>query len=277
MTWLNDLEDLGTKGINKAKRMYALENPSDINAVGSIAIPIKGTIPGRYAQQYILNTGSINNVGYRNRGDLSYGHENSIAALFNPLKPYAGNEKAKSFIGIRNGKLVVGNKSTFKDGDLISPTVANTITSVANYTAKRNNDNPDYYVPVVNMFGGGTGSLNILAGTKPGEGMDKYGDISGGGVLLEANGQTEIAYGSTNHVIDAINKFKKNAKSDTVKVYSLDNGSYSNALQKDGLISPEDLRAYDNLNNGGGNFLYARKDNGGKKSFANVIKAGANK
>jgi hypothetical protein len=120
-------------------------------------------------------------------------------------------------------------------------------------------------VPVLNVIQNGKtvkGSLNILT-DKGSKTANTYGNITGGRVILEAGNERRLVSGSINDIEKQFNDMKKRHGVKTVRMYTLDNGSYNRGLRtKNRILSASDLQAYDNQNNGGGNFMYLLANKG---------------
>lgn len=120
------------------------------------------------------------------------------------------------------------------------------------------------YVPVINVKENGKtkrGALNILANQnrKIAPDANKYNLISGGSVILQANDEVRIVSGSINDIKKQFYDMKQRHKTSTVKIYTLDAGTYNTGLRTfDKNITTQDQIEYDNQNNGGGNGLYLK-------------------
>jgi len=229
-------------------------------------------------QYYLPEVIDLNNVtlGARNRGDFTdVKSKAGVVTAFENFDPYEKYAKKDlpvdaSFVGIdANGKIKVGGIKDFGPGDQMSKVFMNRVKDFNREPDgsikfnKRNKDNPNFYVPEIVTVGPDgkekIGSLNLL--TKRGAfDANTYGDITGGRVILRAGGETKLVSGS---VADIDKAFKKMRDSyGTVDVYALDNGTFNKAIRsKSGVISEDELRAYDSQNKRGGNFLYLKDEN----------------
>ena len=88
---------------------------------------------------------------------------------------------------------------------------------------------------------------------------DKFGNVTGGGCLLQCGSEMRIVRGSINHVVHEIEIMQKNHKNKPVRYFQLDNGSYNRALRtKNKTITAADQEDYDAQNTaraGGGHFM----------------------
>ena len=258
----------------KAERL-SLESIGDIRDSKYNIIPdnIEGKDSIFYGRQYIVPENiDLNNtsLGVRNRGD--YKPINSSAGIvtaFSEFKPANNYKNSKdTYLGVDNtGHFKVGKITDFSDNDLVSKTFENEITGFAKdkqgnqiYKNDKSHGNASRSVPVVNVLHNGRiiqGSLNLL--TDKNNKGDTYGNVTGGRLIVKAGNETRLISGSINDIEKQIEDIKKRHKSKSVKVYTLDNGSYNRGLRtKDGIMTTEDLKSYDNQNTSGGNFLYIK-------------------
>lgn len=230
-----------------------------------------GTDTIYYNRQYIVPESiDLNNatLGTRNRGDYTpLNTEGGIITAFDSFRPAKSLKNSKgTYMGVdKNGHFKTGNINDFDPDDLVTRTYENELVSFAkdaNGKQKYKNDaahgNRSRSVPVVNMIVDGKpkeGSLNIL--TDINQKGNTYGNITGGRLVVKAGNEYRLISGSIETLENQIENIKKRHKISSVKVYTLDNGSYNRGLRtKDRILTASDLRSYDNQNNGGGNFMY---------------------
>jgi N-acetyl-anhydromuramyl-L-alanine amidase AmpD len=120
-----------------------------------------------------------------------------------------------------------------------------------------NKDNPNSYVPLVNVIGDDgkktVGTLNLLV--KSPKELGTFGQITGGRLVFKQGDKQILVSGS---VKDIKSQFDKLSKNGPVEVFTLDNGSYSRGLRTyDKQLSAEQLKNYDRQNVSGGHFLYS--------------------
>lgn len=291
-TFIDDIiegvTDLWQKGTNYISRQYEkIVGDSDSASVLQMPAESKlnsnyGIMPKSYTgdtisvdkNKYIIPESiNLNDVrlGVRNRGSREpLITEGAIITNFNPYTPYEKidkNNKTATYMGIdASGKFKVGTIDSFTKGDVLTRTYVNDVESFAKDTKGNQiwkNDaahgNKSRNVPVLNVIQNGKtikGSLNILT-DKGSKNSNTYGNITGGRVILEAGDERRLVSGSINDIEKQFNDIKKRHGVKTVRMYTLDNGSYNRGLRtKNRVLSASDLKAYDNQNNGGGNFMY---------------------
>lgn len=297
-TFIDDIiegvTDLWQKGTNYISRQYEkIVGDSDSASVLQMPTESKlnsnyGIMPKSYTgdtifvdkNKYIIPESiNLNDVrlGVRNRGSREpLTTEGAIVTNFHPYTPYEKidkNNKTATYMGIdASGKFKVGTIDSFAKGDMLTRTYANDVESFAK-DAKGNqiwkNDaahgNKSRNVPVLNIIQNGKtikGSLNILT-DKGSKNSNTYGNITGGRVILEAGNEKRLVSGSIDDIEKQFNDIKKRHGVKTVRMYTLDNGSYNRGLRtKNRVLSASDLQAYDNQNNGGGNFMYLLDNKG---------------
>lgn len=283
----NTLGDYTEKGINWITRQFnkvfgdndklSTLQPKIPNLLNSNYQLIPESYTGKdtvtYGRQYIVPESiDLNNItlGVRNRGDYTQlNTEGGIITSFNSFKPAKTYKGAKgTYMGVdANGKFKVGTIDKFNENDLVSRTFENELVSFVKddkgnqiYKNDAVHGNKSRSVPVVNMIVDGKvkqGSLNILT-DKDNKG-DTYGNITGGRLIVKAGNEYRLISGSIDTLEKQINDIKKRHNVKTVSVYTLDNGSYNRGLRtKDKVLTPQDLRSYDNQNSGGGNFMYIK-------------------
>lgn len=297
-TFIDDIiegvTDLWQKGTNYISRQYE-KIVGDSDSASTLQMPSEsklnsnyGIMPKSYTgdtisvdkNKYIIPESiNLNDVrlGVRNRGSREpLTTEGAIITNFNPYTPYEKidkNNKTATYMGIdASGKFKVGTIDSFSKGDMLTRTYANDVESFAK-DAKGNqiwkNDavhgNKSRNVPVLNVIQNGKhvkGSLNILT-DKGSKTSNTYGNITGGRVILEAGNERRLVSGSIDDIEKQFNDIKKRHGVKTVRMYTLDNGSYNRGLRtKNRVLSTSDLQAYDNQNSGGGNFMYLLDNKG---------------
>lgn len=297
-TFIDDIiegvTDLWQKGTNYISRQYE-KAVGDSDSASVLQMPAEsklnsnyGIMPKSYTgdtisvdkNKYIIPESiNLNDVrlGVRNRGSREpLTTEGAIVTNFHPYTPYEKidkNNKTATYMGIdASGKFKVGTIDSFTKGDMLTRTYANDVESFAK-DAKGNqiwkNDaahgNKSRNVPVLNVIQNGKtikGSLNILT-DKGSKNSNTYGNITGGRVILEAGDERRLVSGSIDDIEKQFNDIKKRHGVKTVRMYTLDNGSYNRGLRtKNRVLSASDLQAYDNQNNGGGNFMYLLDNKG---------------
>lgn len=291
-TFIDDIiegvTDLWQKGTNYISRQYE-KAVGDSDLASTLQMPAEsklnsnyGIMPKSYTgdtisvdkNKYIIPESiNLNDVrlGVRNRGSREpLTTEGAIITNFHPYTSYEKIDKTNktaTYMGIdTSGKFKVGTIDNFTKGDMLTRTYANDVESFAK-DAKGNqiwkNDaahgNKSRNVPVLNVIQNGKtvkGSLNILT-DKGSKNSNTYGNITGGRVILEAGNERRLVSGSINDIEKQFNDIKKRHGVKTVRMYTLDNGSYNRGLRtKNRVLSASDLQSYDNQNNGGGNFMY---------------------
>lgn len=284
----DNVVDLYQKGSNYIERQYE-KVLGDDDTASNLKLPINTTMNSNYGIMPESYTGDTINIdknkyiipesinlndiklGVRNRGSReAIDTEGAIITNFNPYVEYSKINKANktaTYMGIdKDGNFKVGNIDSFSDGDMLTRTYANDVESFA----KDNNGNQIWKddavhgnrsrnVPVINVIENGKkkqGSLNILS-DKNSKNSNTYGNITGGRVILEAGNERRLVSGSIDDIEKQFNDLKQRHNVKTVRVYTLDNGSYNRALRtRNKKLTSADLQRYDNQNNGGGNFMY---------------------
>ena len=231
-----------------------------------------------YRQEFVdLNQTQF---GFRNRDEYQeIETEGGVVTSFNPFvskklllqeEDFPANS---TFIGLNTkGQFKTGTIDDFASNDIISRAYTNVVDDfVLNSDGglkleKRNSDNPNNPVPVVNVIektkDGKTikkeGSLNVLTKNLKG-GVNQYGPIQGGRVVLIGEDNSKILVsGSVQNIYEAFKEIKERTGK-PVTIVTLDNGSYNMGLAtKDNKLTSEDLKAYDKQNRSGGNFLYIK-------------------
>ena len=297
-TFIDDIiegvTDLWQKGTNYISRQYE-KAVGDSDSASVLQMPAEsklnsnyGIMPKSYTgdtisvdkNKYIIPESiNLNDVrlGVRNRGSREpLTTEGAIVTNFHPYTPYEKidkNNKTATYMGIdASGKFKVGTIDSFTKGDMLTRTYANDVESFAK-DAKGNqiwkddaaHGNKSRNVPVLNVIQNGKtikGSLNILT-DKGSKNSNTYGNITGGRVILEVGDERRLVSGSIDDIEKQFNDIKKRHGVKTVRMYTLDNGSYNRGLRtKNRVLSASDLQAYDNQNNGGGNFMYLLDNKG---------------
>lgn len=264
------------------------KNVGDKDSASTLKIPSKtklnkayDIIPKSYTgdtmkidknKYFIPESINLNDVklGTRNRGSRE--QLNTEGAIITNFEPYMLYDKINkknnttTYMGIdKNGKFKVGTIDNFSSGDLLTRTYSNDVESFVkddkgNQLFKpASGNNRSRNVPIINVIENGKikrGSLNILS-NKRSKNSNTYGTITGGRVILEAGNERRLVSGSLNDIEKQFNDIKKRHGVKTVRMYTLDNGTYNRALRtKNRIISASDLQAYDNLNSSGGSFMY---------------------
>ena len=291
---IEGVTDLWQKGTNYISRQYE-KIVGDSDSASTLQMPSESKLNSNYSimpksytgdtisvdkNKYIIPESiNLNDVrlGVRNRGSREpLTTEGAIITNFNPYTPYEKidkNNKTATYMGVDvSGKFKVGTIDSFSKGDMLTRTYANDVESFAK-DAKGNqiwkNDavhgNKSRNVPVLNVIQNGKhvkGSLNVLT-DKGSKTNNTYGNITGGRVILEAGNERRLISGSIADIEKQFNDIKKRHGVKTVRMYTLDNGSYNRGLRtKNRVLSTSDLQAYDNQNNGGGNFMYLLDNKG---------------
>jgi LysM repeat protein len=218
----------------------------------------------------------------RNRNELSP-IETDAASItaFNPFQEYDAVKKLNypkdaNFIGIDpTGNFKSGSLDQFGPTDKLSRVFKNNVESfvtdknnemkfvkwndntIINGKRVGNKDNPNNYVPLVNIIGDDgkktVGTLNLLI--KSPKELETFGQITGGRLIFKQGNKQILVSGS---VKDIKSQFDKLSKNGPVEVLTLDNGSYSRGLRTyDKQLSEQQLQQYDRQNVGGGHFLYS--------------------
>lgn len=236
-------------------------------------------------QQYIIPESiDVNEYtfGYRNRGN--YNPINTEAAAitsFRNFKPFGKHDKGyKTYIGIdKNGNLKAGDISQFSKGDYLSGTYSNEIASFmkdskGNIVMTKSLKNPLQNQPAYIIWDNGklikkpTGqAINILVRKDDPVG-NQYGNVTGGRVLVRVGNELRLLSGSVKDIDRQFEEMKKRNKADHGTFYTLDNGSFNRGFRTyNRVLTSKDLRKYDQLNSGGGNFLYLRRKKAPVQAF----------
>lgn len=243
---------------------------------------IRSTRPREYLIPEVIDIND-QNWSYRNRKDYNpINSESASITTFNNFTPKQKvTDKTGSFIGVNSqGKVKVGLYDDFTDDYLITRSYKNTI---GDFIGKDNADNydlsnrkliynkdstiisspsikqPKYNFPLIETINDdGTkkvGSLNLFV---PDSGKtDTYGATTGGRYIVKNGEKLILVSGSVDNLRDQINNIRQQAGNTPIDLYTLDNGTYNQGLRTfDKKLTEEDLKSYDNLNTGGGNFLY---------------------
>lgn len=225
--------------------------------------------PREYYIPENINLGDVR-LGVRNRGDYTpLESEGAIITSLFEFSPYEKiSNKNGSYFGIdKNGKFKAGSYDDFTNGDIMARTFSNNVESFAldskgNIRVKDDafQGNPGRNVPIVNVITDDgrkvLGSLNILTPKKSSD-TGTYGTVTGGRVVMKAGNETRLVSGSIDNIRKAFEELKERNKVPYVTFYSLDNGTFNRGLRmNDNKFTSSDLRAHDQKNNGGGNFMY---------------------
>ena len=278
--------DMAEKYDNWLNRQQAIKN-MDKDPVSKIVVPdfdyapmyITGdTIPDGNRQYHIPESMDLNALrfGSRNRGDLTpIDTEAGSITAFHPFidsKSYfteTPNDPANStYLGITpDGQIQVGGRKDFENKDVkISRVFSNKVVDFVRESsgsikkvAAGDKVSKNAFSPAVTVIGDDgkqkEGKLNLVL--PQGDKADEaFGVATGGRFIFKTpDGQTRLVSGSLKNIEEEFKRIK--GKNPYVTVVSLDNGSYSRGLRtKDQKFTAADLRAYDNLNTGGGNFAY---------------------
>ena len=228
--------------------------------------------------------------GYRNRGDnTEINSESAPITTFYGFQPFGKHDKKyNTYIGIDpNGVLKVGDISQFSKGDYLTGTYANNIREFKkdqnnNLLFDKSRKNPSQNQPIAVLYDE-TGtkdpkdlekqSINVLVSRNDKQGTG-YGRITGGRVLVKVGDELRLISGSAKDINDQFEEMKKRNNADYGTFYTLDNGTYNKGLRTyDQKFTSEDLKQYDTLNNGGGNFLYITGENNSKKiEYLNLLR-----
>lgn len=217
------------------------------------------------AQNYIY--------GFRNRGDYRLiNSEHAAITSFKPFKPYGKHDKAQTYIGIdKDGNLLAGDISNFQEGSYLSPTYSNDIAyflkdESGNIKMSPSLRNKAQNQPAYAIWNNGEiiekpegQAINVLVRKDDPQG-NQYGSITGGRVLVKVGDELRLLVGSVKDIDEQFEAMKKRNNAQYGTFYTLDNGSFNNGLRTYSQKFTENLlRAYDNKNSGGGNFLYVIK------------------
>ena len=228
-------------------------------------------------QQYIIPEAiDVNEYtfGYRNRGNYTpINTEAATITAFKNFKPFGKHDKGyKTYIGIdKNGNLKAGDISQFSKGDYLSGTYSNEIASFmkdskGNIIMTKSLKNPLQNQPAYIIWDNGQliekpkgQAINILVRKDDPIG-NQYGNVTGGRVLVRVGNELRLLSGSVKDIDRQFEEMKKRNKADHGTFYTLDNGSFNRGLRTyNRVLTSKDLRKYDQLNSGGGNFLYLQR------------------
>lgn len=227
-------------------------------------------------QQYIIPESlDVNEFtfGYRNRGqNTPIQSEAASITAFRNFKPFGRHDTGyKTYIGIdSNGRLKAGDISQFKAGDFLTGTYSNEIASFmkdakGNIIMTNSKKNPAQNQPAYVVWDNGKliekpegQAINVLVRKDDPVG-NQYGNVTGGRVLVRVGNELRLLSGSVQDIDRWFEDMKKRNKADHGTFYTLDNGSFNRGLRTfNGQFTSQDLQKYDNLNAGGGNFLYIK-------------------
>ena len=213
--------------------------------------------------------------GVRNRNDVTpLETPGGLVTSFHPFRQKSTftNAPTGTFIGVNpDGRFSAGSFADFGPEDWITRSYANDVVGLktdANGNIVYKNDakhgNAKSLVPVtiVRNEDGSTreGSLNILTwGNTPAARDSRVTGISGGKVIARVGNEYRYLVGSIGQIHQQIESLKREYNVPYVTLYTLDNGSFNQGLRTyDGMLTRQDLLAYDRKNSGGGNFLYIK-------------------
>jgi hypothetical protein len=279
--------DMAEKYNNWLNRQQAIKN-MDKDPVSKIVVPdfdyapmyITGdTIPDAGGRQYhIPESMDLNALkfGVRNRGDFTpIDTEAASITAFHPFvdsKLYftqiADDPANATYLGITpDGQVQVGGRKDVENKDIkITRVFSNKVvdfikdpTGGIKKVPAGAKVNKNAFSPAVTVIGDDgkqkEGKLNLVVpqGTKA---DDAFGVATGGRFIFQTpDGQSRLVSGSLSNIEQEFKRIK--GKNPYVTVISLDNGSFSRGLRTfDKRLTSVDLRSYDNLNSGGGNFAY---------------------
>jgi uncharacterized protein (DUF1778 family) len=279
--------DFAEKYDNWLNRQQAIKN-MDQDPKSSIIVPkydfapmyVTGdTIPDAGNRQYHLAESmdvDALRFGVRNRGDLTpIDTEAASITAFHPFvnaKTYFADAKddpadATYLAYSPDGKIQVGQRKDFENKDVqVSRVFSNRVVDFVREPSGSIKKvpagakvNKTAFSPAVTVIGDDgkqkEGKLNLVLpeGNKADE---AFGVATGGRFIFKTpDGQTRLVSGSLKNIEEEFKRIK--GKNPYVTVVSLDNGSYSRGLRTfDQKLTAQDLRSYDNLNRGGGNFAY---------------------
>jgi hypothetical protein len=279
--------DFAEKYDNWLNRQQAIKN-MDQDPKSSIIVPkydfapmyVTGdTIPDAGNRQYHLAESmdvDALRFGVRNRGDLTpIDTEAASITAFHPFvnaKTYFADAKddpadATYLAYSPDGKIQVGQRKDFENKDVqVSRVFSNRVVDFVREPSGSIKKvpagakvNKNAFSPAVTVIGDDgkqkEGKLNLVVpeGNKADE---AFGVATGGRFIFKTpDGQTRLVSGSLKNIEEEFKRIK--GKNPYVTVVSLDNGSYSRGLRTfDQKLTAQDLRSYDNLNRGGGNFAY---------------------
>jgi hypothetical protein len=279
--------DMAQKYENWLDRQQAIKNMAD-DPKSRIIVPkydfapmyVTGdTIPDAGGRQYhIPESMDIDALrfGVRNRGDFT--PIDSEAASITAFHPF---ENAKTYFATAkddpanatylayspDGKIQVGQRKDFENKDVqVSRVFSNRVVDFVREpsgsikkVAAGDKVSKNAFSPAVTVLDDQgkqvQGKLNLVL-PKGDKADEAFGVATGGRFIFKTpDGQTRLVSGSLKNIEEEFKRIK--GKNPYVTVVSLDNGSYSRGLRtKDQKFTAADLRAYDNLNTGGGNFAY---------------------
>jgi hypothetical protein len=237
------------------------------------------TIPDAGGRQYhIPESMDIDALrfGVRNRGDFTpIDSEAASITAFHPFenaKTYFASAKddpanATYLAYSPDGKIQVGQRKDFENKDVqVSRVFSNRVVDFIREpsgsikkVAAGSKVSKNAFSPAVTVLDDQgkqvQGKLNLVL-PKGDKADEAFGVATGGRFIFKTpDGQTRLVSGSLKNIEEEFKRIK--GKNPYVTVVSLDNGSYSRGLRtKDQKFTAADLRAYDNLNTGGGNFAY---------------------
>lgn len=228
-------------------------------------------------QQYIIPEAiDVNEYtfGYRNRGQNSpINTEAALITAFRNFKPYGQHDKGyQTYIGIdKDGKLKAGGPQDFEEGDMLTGTYSNDIASFrkdgnGNIIMTNSTKNPAQNQPTYILWDNGNlvekpsgQAINILVRKDDPVG-NQYGNVTGGRVLVRVGNELRLLSGSVKDIDRQFEAMKKRNNAQYGTFYTLDNGSFNRGLRTfNQRLTTQDLKRYDNLNAGGGNFLYLKE------------------
>ena len=97
---------------------------------------------------------------------------------------------------------------------------------------------------------------------------NQYGNVTGGRVLVRVGNELRLLSGSVKDIDRQFEEMKKRNKADHGTFYTLDNGSFNRGFRTyNRVLTSKDLRKYDELNSGGGNFLYLQRKKAPVQAF----------
>ncbi len=268
---------------------FAKESRIDGDTLKWDNVPIDRTGQKYYIQSSYPITKDMR-FGSRNRKEhyKEVQSGNAPITTYKPFYKYGSRELVdrdkenhqNHFIGYdKNGNFKLGPLSEFKEGDTLSQVYYKDIIDVprdknGKLILKTDPSNPKRKQIVVNVYGESYYDGDKVVQGKKGRGIitamternntntNKYGNVSGGRVLLKLDDEVRIVEGTQDHIAQEIELMIKNHKGKPVRYYELDNGSYNRALRtRNNKITRKDWEDYDSQNTTsarGGHVMYIK-------------------
>ena len=217
-------------------------------------------IQGAYSIEIITDDGESHSVF-----DVEVFNEPADIAIL------SGNFELEPIKIGNSSNLKAGDISQFSKGDYLSGTYSNEIASFmkdskGNIIMTKSLKNPLQNQPAYIIWDNGKlikkpkgQAINILVRKDDPIG-NQYGNVTGGRVLVRVGNELRLLSGSVKDIDRQFEEMKKRNKADHGTFYTLDNGSFNRGLRTyNRVLTSKDLRKYDQLNSGGGNFLYLQR------------------